>query len=119
MDRRQFLKASGATFAAAIVPVSIPLPESGLTVASLRAAVELLKANEVVSEEWWCVLHPSTGRAVRDMVAREQWKVAYRSWRCAGRPAMPLRDIVAKYFTKQFLTPFEMGVFEGVRVHHG
>lgn len=94
MDRRDFLKLTAA------LPAVVALPEIAdarpvLTLANFKSAFAAVRQGQ--ESDWYCIIHPTQERDLRNLAARERWRCAYRDWRKDGRPEMAYQAILDKY----------------------
>lgn len=102
MNRRDFLKATLATIAAKSLEIykltglADVAPKPAGFPASLVASIQQFQSD--LNEHFYCLVHPKVLRRLRDRMAREYWRTAYRRYREDGRPAdLSPREIMAKY----------------------
>ena len=106
MNRRTFFKiiagAAAAPFVAKLLPEGVNrfFPEAGgasmfqeppigefISIDTVQRAKELL-ASHAVKGPYVCLVHPDAERDLRDMIARERWKAAYREERITRKKMM-------------------------------
>lgn len=117
MRRREFLKAAAALPLAASIPA---VPEAPMTATRIKAMIEAFSSDAAAlrpNGPWFCILHPQQERDLRDLAARERWRLAHRDWRTDGKPPMSTRAILDKYrpIHAWDVDVTEVGSYESIR----
>lgn len=116
MDRRDFLKVAAAVPAAAALPAVVEA-RPVLDLAAAKAAMQ--KVWSYPSGDWYVLIHPQQERDLRDLQARERWKVAHKAWRKDGKPPMTCQAVLDKYTpVTEWAWPArqdEIGSYENIR----
>lgn len=94
MNRRAFLAFSAAALAAPLAPVrgtapwtpNVLRPSVSEVIGTPYGLVRSMLESQRALNEYYFFLHPRQLQHLRDMAARETWRVAYRTWRMSGRP---------------------------------
>lgn len=110
MNRRSFLKALFS------LPVVAALPALWLKAKTL-AGWKVWYEARVLNEGWVCIVHPSVEHDLRIIEAKQNWDMAYRAYRRAGRPvASSPNEILAKFLPKtESYSISESGSYHGIR----
>ena len=108
MNRRGFIGSLFASIGAAILPATAwanPLRHA--------ATWKMWEPAPLLSESWYCIVHPDCARDLRDLEVRDKWKDAYRQARINRFCGSP-QEILARHKPARY--PGEIGTIGGMKI---
>lgn len=114
INRREFIRSVGAL---AVGATFLPDAEAakGITQEFLNNFVKALDFAPP-DGEYYAFIHPSQYRDLMDMVARDNWRLAYQQWRESKPFPYDPRKILAAFPENQWADSVRVGRYEGVKI---